>query len=616
MKRIFLSSTLSILAVFSAACAASKPTISTAATGSATAPAMRVSQPGMASAARTKANEADDSALVARLIELSGRDNRVQDHLRHLSLSIGPRLTSSHNLASAQQWALDQFKGFGLEANLERWGEFPVGFDRGPFRGSIVGSDAAPFEFTTMAWTAGTNGPKRGRVLIKPETEAQLNAVRSQLAGAWLVNRVYEKGAERPKLSKEAKEMITAAIAAEDIAGDIRSGGRELVITDGNYRISWDKLPKGTHVIMRGDQLKDLSERVDKGEEIEVEFDIDNRFYEGPVPQYNVIADIRGSELPDEYVIVGGHLDSWDGAQGTVDNGTGCATTIEAARLLMASGARPKRTIRFILWSGEEQGLFGSTGYVRDHRADLGKISAVYIHDGGTNYLSGLGVTYDMEEQMRKVCAPIFGLNPELPFKLRVSEGFAYSADSDHAPFAGEGVPGFFWDQAGKSDYNHMHHTQYDTFDAAVPEYQAHSALVAAIVAYNTANLPGLLNRDNFKPLPSRRMGVQFEGAKVSSISKGGKAEEAGWKIEDVVVSVDGVAVSSREEISEELQKGGPKKTVVLRRGSETIEALIDYSGSKDEELRAQRAQKRAERKAAEQKRLEEQHVAEQKKFW
>ncbi len=614
MKRIFLSTTLSILAVLAAACAAGKTSTST--TESAPAPAMRMSPPGVAGAARTKASDADDAALVERLIELAGRDNRVQDHLRHLCLSIGPRLTSSHSLASAQQWALDQFKSFGLEANLERWGEFPVGFDRGPFRGSIVGPDAVPFEFTTMAWTAGTNGPTRGRVVIKPETEAQLAEVQDRLAGAWLVTRVYEKGAERPKVSKEEKEKITAALAAADIAGDIRSGGRELVITDGNYRVAWDKLPQGTHVVLRGDQLKDLSARVEKGEELEVEFDIDNRFYEGPVPQYNVIADIRGSELPDEYVIVGGHLDSWDGAQGAVDNGTGCATTIEAARLLMASGARPRRTIRFILWSGEEQGLFGSTGYVRDHKADLDRISAVYIHDGGTNYLSGLGVTYDMEDQMRKVCEPIFGLNPDLPFKLRVNEGFVYSADSDHAPFAGAGVPGFFWDQAGKSDYNHMHHTQYDTFETAVPEYQAHSALVAAIVAYNTANLPGLLNRDNFKPLPPRRMGVQFEGAKVSSISKGGKAEEAGWKTEDVVVSVDGVAVSSREEISEELQKGGPKKKVVLRRGSETIEALIDYSGGKDEELRAQRAQKRAERKTAEQKRLEEQRVAEQKKFW
>jgi hypothetical protein len=419
-----------------------------------------------------------------------------------------------------------------------------------------------------------------------------------------LVSRSYPRGTERPKVEKEVRDKISAAIEAAGIAGEIRSAGRALVITDGNSNIKWDKLPTAVRVVVNGEHYAVLTERMEKGEAVEVEFNIDNRFYEGPVPQYNVLADIRGSEFPDEYVIVGGHLDSWDGAQGAVDNATGCATTFEAARLLMAVGARPKRTIRFALWSGEEQGLYGSRGYVRDHKDEMEKISAVYIHDGGTNYLSGLGVTYDMEAQMRRVCAPLMTLNAEMPFELRVSEGFQYRSDSDHGPFADLGVPGFFWDQDGKSDYNHMHHTQYDNFETAVPEYQKHSALVAAIAAYNTANLPALLNRDNFKAIAPRRMGVVLDGTKLGTVSRGGKALEAGWQVGDVVVTVDGVAVSSQSQVSAEIQKGGPKKVVVVRRGDELIETVLDYSDDKGEQERSERAARRAKLQQAEQKKL------------
>ena len=459
-----------------------------------------------------------------------------------------------------------------------------------------------------MAWTLGTNGPKRGRVLYKPQTEAQLAEVQDRLAGAWLVQRNYANAADRPKVEKEERDKVAAAITAAGISGEIRGVRGETVITDGRPgSITIDKLPTAPpQVMLRASQYKDLIARVDKGDPVEVEFDIGNHFYAGPVPQYNVIADIKGSQFPDEYVIVGGHLDSWDGAQGTVDNGTGSATTLEASRLLMAVGAHPKRTIRFILWSGEEQGLFGSLGYVRDHKAELDKVSAVYIHDEGTNYLSGLGVTFEMEDQMRQVCAPLFGLNPDMPFKLRVTDGFQFSGDSDHAPFADLGVPGFFWDQAGKSDYNHMHHTQYDTFDAAIPEYQKHSALVAAIAAYNTANLPGLINRDNFKAPEPRRMGVQLDdAAKLNVVTKGDKAEKAGWLKGDVVVSIDGVAIAKRAEFISELQKGGPKKTFMLmRNGTEAITSVVDYSDDPEEQTRMKRMEMRASRKESDQKKF------------
>lgn len=555
------------------------------------------------------ARAAEEARVVASVIELGRADNRAEEHLRHLCLSIGPRLTSSHNLEKAQQWALERFRDYGLSARLERWGEFPVGFDRNHLRGHVVGEEARPFELTTPSWTPGTDGPRRGAALVRPETDEELEAVKDRLAGAWLVARPTRRGAERQRVPNEVRDRVNAAIQAAGVAGEVRSSGSELVHTGGNHEIRWDKLPKNVRVTLQGPQHAALLERLEKGEALELEFDIGNTFFEGPVAQYNVIADLVGSEYPDEYVIVGGHLDSWDGAQGAVDNGTGCATTIEAARLLVMAGARPKRTIRFALWSGEEQGLFGSEGYVRDHAAELERTSAVLIHDGGTNYLSGLGATFDMEEQLRAACAPIFTLDERFPFRLRVGEGFSFSPDSDHAPFAQKGVPGFFWDQAGKSDYDHMHHTQYDTFETAVPEYQAHSSIVAALAAYGIANLPERLSRENFEAIPPRRMGVTLDGTKVANLTDGGKAGKAGWKVGDVVVTVDGKAVATREEVTQALQEGGPRKVFVLARGEEQIESVLDYTGSKDELERVRRAELRAQKR-------EERAAAERKLFW
>ena len=235
-----------------------------------------------------------------------------------------------------------------------------------------------------------------------------------------------------------------------------------------------------------------------EGKPVTLEFDIRNHFKKGPIKLYNVIADIPGSERPDEYVIVGGHIDSWDGATGATDNGTGVATTLEAARILMKAGVKPRRTIRFMLWSGEEQGLLGSAAYVKAHKDLMPKISAVLVHDGGTNYLAGIGATEAILSDFEQVFAPVKDLDPQYPFELRKVAGLT-GGGSDHASFLTANVPGFFWRQSGKARYQHTHHTQFDTFDAAVPEYQRHSSLVVALAAYGIANLDHLLSRDKLR---------------------------------------------------------------------------------------------------------------------
>ena len=316
------------------------------------------------------------------------------------------------------------------------------------------------------------------------------------------------------------------------------------------------------------------------GKPVVLEFDIRNYFRKGPIPLFNVIADIPGTEFPDEYVIVGGHIDSWDGATGTCDNGTGCSTTLEAARLLMKSGVKPKRTIRFMLWSGEEQGLLGSRGYVKAHPELMGKISAVLVHDGGTNYLSGLSVTKAMKADLDEALAPLVGLDEAYPFEIREVAGLRRGVGSDHDSFLAVNVPGFFWRQSGKANYNHVHHTQFDTYDEAIPEYQKHSALVAALGALGIADIDHLLSRDSLvAPGGGGRKitGVILDEMKVQEVSEGGIAEKAGVMAGDEIVSVGGKAISSREEYGEAIQAAGREIPIVVRRDGKDVELKLAF---------------------------------------
>jgi carboxypeptidase Q len=299
-----------------------------------------------------------------------------------------------------------------------------------------------------------------------------------------------------------------------------------------------------------------------------------------------VIADIPGVSLPDEYVIVGGHIDSWDGATGATDNGTGVATTLEAARILMKTGVKPKRTIRFMLWSGEEQGLFGSKEYVKAHPDLMKKISAVLVHDGGTNYLSGLGVPKAMKPDIDGAFSPLVDLDPAMPFAIREVPGLRRGGGSDHDSFLAAGVPGFFWRQSGKANYQHIHHTQFDTYDAAVPEYQKHSSLVAALGALGIANLDHLLSREALMapggggggPGGGRRTsGLMLEEMKVSELVDGGVAEKAGIKIGDVIVKVAGKAVTTREEYIEAMQGAGREFPIVVKRDGQEVELKMTF---------------------------------------
>ena len=536
---------------------------------------------------------AAEKTEVDRVLSAAREENLAMDHLDHLSNRIGPRLTGSDGLQTASEWARDRFQSFGIDnARLEKWGEFPVGFNRGPWSGRMVEPSTKALTFGTNSWTAGTKGLTRGPAVLAPEDDEQLAKVKDKLAGAWMLVPSGTPGPRRPNANAgpadEFRKKLDAAYDEAKIAGTVRGGRNDLIITGGNYRIAWDKLPTLPSVNLVKTDFDEVAGLVKEGKPVVLEFDIRNYFKKGPIPLYNVIADIPGTEFPDEYVIVGGHLDSWDGATGTTDNGTGCATTIEAARLLMKSGVKPRRTIRFMLWSGEEQGLLGSREYVKGHADLMKKISAVLVHDGGTNYLAGLNVTKAMKKDVDDSMASLVGLDPTLPFANREVAGLRRGIGSDHDSFLAVGVPGLFWRQAGKANYNQTHHTQHDSYDRAIPEYQKHSSVVAAVGALGIANLDHLLSRDAMFSAAgaqgpgggqgNRRVsGVMLDGLKVEEVVGGGVAEKAGVKAGDLIVKVGGKPVASTEEYAEAIQAGGRDVTIVVKRDGQEVELKMAF---------------------------------------
>jgi hypothetical protein len=513
----------------------------------------------------------DDPALL-KLLELGATDNRVEEPLRYLTQSIGPRLTGSTNLQRACEWAQARFAALGLDARLERWGELPVGFDRHAWRGGMVAPEIIDYEFITYAWTPGTPGPVRAPARLYPRTTAEVEERAAELRGAWIVRRLR---ADMP--STDDRRAIERRLVELGVAGEVRSSGPELLITAGSHAVDPGNPPRLVSIRMLDAPYSDLLRRVEGGEAVELEFDVDNRFLPGPIPQFNVIADLRGSEQPDEYVIVGGHLDSWDGAQGAQDNGTGVATTLEAARLLVAAGAKPPRTIRFALWTGEEQGLLGSSAYVAAHPELMPRISAVLIHDGGTNYLSGIAGPAGLLPDLERAFRPLVHLSPEMPFEVQENQGLGRMGGSDHVPFVRAGVPGFFWRQSGDTRYDFVHHTQHDVFENVRQDYQRHSAVVVAVGAYNLARLDGLLDRTNLLAPEPRRLGVFLEQTTVTGLDEQGKAKQAGWREGDVVSKVDGVSVATRQELVDALQAGPGRKVFVLKRGEQELETVIDW---------------------------------------
>jgi len=454
-----------------------------------------------------------DPEDIDKIVEIGRDKSQVMMHLRKLT-DIGPRLTGSTTLREAQDWAMANLKKWGLKnVHLDQWGDVPVGFQRGKRQiGRMVSPTKRDFVFTTMNWTPGTDGLKSGPAILAPKSMDEFNAMKSKLKGAW----VFMPGNPGMRGVTMNDDDLKRAIDGSGILGRVFGTADERVHTHGNWRDkTFENRPKEIVISVRKSDYQAVEQAINDGKSPKLEFDIEVKWIKGPVPQYNVVADIPGTEKPEEMVIVCGHFDSWNGpgSQGANDNGTGSVTAIEAARILAMSRVKPKRTIRFILWSGEEQGLLGSRGYVEKHRSTMDKVSAVLNDDGGSNYHGGYQGIEAMKPMMEKAFAPTVKAFPNLPMEFVVQKSMPSGGSSDHAPFNWVGVPGFFTMEKGKQDYGFVWHTQNDRYEYAVPEYLIQSSTNHAIVAFNLAQADTLLPR---APVPTART-IDLNGVAVGA---------------------------------------------------------------------------------------------------
>ena len=244
-----------------------------------------------------------------------------------------------------------------------------------------------------------------------------------------------------------------------------------------------------------------LARLISAGRTPRVEAEVQNRIGRSPVQQWNTVAEIRGGDRPGQVVILGAHLDSWDLGTGVTDNGTGSMVVLEAARIIAKSGLKPKRSIRFILFSGEEQGLLGSRAYAAAHENEADSIQAVLVLDNGTGAITGQALQgrKDLEGLWRQLLAPVDRLDAD-------SVRDANKGGTDHLSFLPYGVPGFNFDQLPRG-YDHTHHSQSDTYDKAVEKDLKQAAAVMAVTAFELANLGELLPRgpkSPVQPVPSK----------------------------------------------------------------------------------------------------------------
>ncbi|MDD3568563.1 MAG: M20/M25/M40 family metallo-hydrolase [Bacteroidales bacterium] len=489
--------------------------------------------------------------VIDRIIEIGQNDNRTMQHLDVLSNRIGGRLIGSDGYATAEKWAAQKFREWGMEVIIEEVGTLPVGFNRGPWFGRMLSDNGMTLHFATPSYTVGTKGVQIGHVMLEPKSRTEFERMKGKLNGAWVLisgksdgwpidiseeadkrraeiiaeneetdrknneirreNRANRNTNIPPKellpLKEEPalfyKEMVEAGIL-----GIVQSASNPIVALydrKNHMNFTFDDLPKVPDIKLDEHQFAVIEQMAKERQRFFLEFDIRNHFRMGPIPYHNVIGVIPGTEFPDEYVIMGGHLDAFDVATGGVDNGSGVTPAMEAARLIMEAGGKPKRTILVCLWTGEEFGLLGSRHWVENHADKLDKVSNMFNRDGGPTVASSLSVTAAMMDDIVKVCEPLNDINPDFPFTVTERppmERPKVAWGTDSGPFAVAGVPTLSFgttDPKGYDfNYREIWHTERDLYNMSIPEYQEHTSIVTAIVVYGIANLDHLLSREGY----------------------------------------------------------------------------------------------------------------------
>ncbi len=510
--------------------------------------------------------ESLDFAMYQNIREEALAHSHIMEYASGLMDGIGPRLTGSPNLKRANEWTRDQFTAMGCSnAHLEDWGEFGMGWQQLNTWVRMTAPDVAVFIAQAAPWSPATKGPVTApAVWVDLKTEADFDKYKGKLAGKiiFLGEMREVKPVEKPLFTRNEdadlkriqeyptslansfsfatflktlafREKIGHFLASEQAVavitpsrdGKNNGGSGGTIFDDTGAGFGWliyqrdhaNPLPVAVTAIENFGRVYRL---LKAGVPVNIELDIDTKFNGDHEHGFDTIAEIPGTDprLKDEIVMLGGHLDSWASATGATDNGAGSVVAMEVMRILNALEVKPRRTIRAGLWTGEEQGEFGSYGYVKQHfgfvprsnepdqlvvteydrdaagpiqlKPEHQKLSAYFNLDNGSGRVRGIYL------QGNSAVAPIFAQWIEPLKDLGVTTlTMRDTGGTDHEAFDAVGLPGFQFIQDQLDYGSRTHHSNMDTYERLEPEDLAQAALVEATFVYNAAMRDQMLPR-------------------------------------------------------------------------------------------------------------------------
>ncbi len=402
--------------------------------------------------------------------------------LGELADGIGGRLTGSPAYVRSTEWAAAKFRSFGItNVRLEPF-TIPAGWQRGTASGSILAPLPRPLNLASVGWAPSTPpGGVQGAVVLVADVEPDaLKSRKEELRGKIVfldTSKIMADGYGKalPKLEAAAFTFQKAGVLAVIMAD--RERNNVLNAHDGLWGAKLYPLP-AAEIGMEDAKL--IRRELERGP-VTIQMTIENKT-SGTTTVNNVVAEIRGSEKPDEWILIGAHLDSWDFGTGAQDNGTGAVSVLEIGRALMALGKAPRRSVRLALWGGEEQGLLGSYAYTQTHQRELSDCVAVLNTDNGAGHPKGWKV--EGREDLKKA------MQPWSDVLLKDLSGGELSTETtyntDHGPFVLQGIPALdLW--VDMAHYMEVHHKSSDTLDKVdALDFKAGEAIVA-VTAYAIA---------------------------------------------------------------------------------------------------------------------------------
>ena len=414
-------------------------------------------------------------AGVAKKLRESALHGQALDYATDLTRTIGARVSGSAAYQRSADWAAEQFRSAGLTRVALESFDIPHAWERDRRgRGRITFPVDRPLTIESFGWSPSL--PDEGIEADVIAGGQDLGASPGRAQGRIvLVTGLFRRDFDRKLKDAGALALLFPDSNADnDISARVRAFGGEIAA-----------LPTASVSAAGAELIRELLQR---GGRVRMNLAFTNRISGGPVPMPNVIAELPGRELPDDFIVVGAHLDSWDFATGAQDNATGVAMVLEAARAIVALHRPPRRTIRFALWGAEEQGLIGSAAYVRAHEHELDHCVAALNADAGTGRI--IGWTTPGRDD---VLAAVRDLSRVLLADLHadtVDKRMQWAFDSDGGPFIREGIPTLDMN-ADDGPYDLVHHKSTDTIDRVNPRNLAVGAAMVAVTAYAVADSPG-----------------------------------------------------------------------------------------------------------------------------